>query len=102
PPPIDRRTAPSDQEIPLRAYFLSERRQRFALPGDADSDWHEAKRQLLCESGKLGGLSTITARSGRILRAAGDIALPVTVASAKLRVESIEQAKDMSCETGST
>jgi hypothetical protein len=100
---MERRTEPSDQEIRLRAYFLSERRRRFALPGDADSDWHEAKRQLLCESGELGGLSTITAReSGRILRAAGDIALPVAVASAKLRVESIEQAKDMPCETTST
>jgi hypothetical protein len=99
---MERRTEPSDQEICLRAYFLSERRRRFALPGDADSDWHEAKRQLLCESGELGGLSTITARSSRILRAAGDIALPVTVASAKLRVESIEQAKDMPCETTST
>ena len=100
---MERRTEPSDQEIRLRAYFLSERRQRFALPGDADSDWHEAKRQLLCESGELGGLSTITAgESGRILRAAGDVALPVTVASAKPRVESIEQAKDMPCETTST
>jgi len=100
---MERRTEPSDQEIRLRAYFLSERRRRFALSGDADSDWHEAKRQLLCESGELCGLSTITAReSGRILRAAGDIALPVTVASAKLRVESIEQAKDMTCETTST
>jgi Protein of unknown function (DUF2934). len=99
---MERRTGPSDQEIRLRAYFLSERRRRFALPGDADSDWHEAKRQLLCESDELGELSTITARSGRILRAAGDIAPPVTVASAKLRVESIEQAKDMPCETTST
>jgi Protein of unknown function (DUF2934) len=103
PDQMERHTEPSDQEIRLRAYFLSERRQRFALPGDADSDWHEAKRQLLCESGELGGLSTITAgESGRILRAAGDVALPVTVASAKPRVESIEQAKDMPCETTST
>jgi len=100
---IERRTEPSDQEIRLRAYFLSERRRRFALPGDADSDWHEAKRQLLCESGEVGGLSTITVgESGRILRAAGDVALPVTVASAKPRVESIEQAKGIPCETTST
>jgi hypothetical protein len=100
---MERRTEPSDQEIRLRAYFLSERRRRFALPGDADSDWREAKRQLLCESGELGGLSTITAvESGRILRAAADVALPVTVASAKPRVESIEQAKGMPCEMTST
>ena len=42
---------PSDEEIRLRAYFISERRRRFALPGDADSDWLEATRQLLSEIG---------------------------------------------------
>jgi hypothetical protein len=45
------RPEPPDEEIRLRAYFISERRRRFALPGDADSDWLEAKRQLLSESG---------------------------------------------------
>ena len=44
-------TAPLDEQIRIRAYFISERRRRFALPGDADSDWLEAKRQLLSESG---------------------------------------------------
>lgn len=43
---------PSDEAIRLRAYFISERRRRFALPGDADSDWLEAKRQLLSEAGR--------------------------------------------------
>jgi hypothetical protein len=43
---------PSDEEIRLRAYFISERRRRFALPGDADSDWLEARRQLLSESAR--------------------------------------------------
>jgi hypothetical protein len=43
-------TEPSDETIRLRAYFISERRRRFALPGDADSDWIEAKRQLLSEA----------------------------------------------------
>jgi Protein of unknown function (DUF2934) len=43
--------APSDDQIRMRAYFISERRRRFALPGDADSDWLEAKRQLLSEIG---------------------------------------------------
>jgi hypothetical protein len=47
-----RTTAPSDEEIRLRAYFISERRRRFGLPGDASSDWLEAKRQLLSESGQ--------------------------------------------------
>ena len=42
---------PSDEEIRLRAYFISERRRRFALPGDADSDWLEARGQLLSETG---------------------------------------------------
>ena len=51
PPEAGTTAAPSDQEIRLRAYFISERRRRFALPGDADSDWLEAKRQLLSESG---------------------------------------------------
>jgi len=44
-------TGPLDEQIRIRAYFISERRRRFALPGDADSDWLEAKRQLLSESG---------------------------------------------------
>jgi hypothetical protein len=42
---------PTDDEIRIRAYFISERRRRFALPGDASSDWLEAKRQLLSEIG---------------------------------------------------
>ncbi|HMH03880.1 MAG TPA: hypothetical protein VK556_06735 [Candidatus Udaeobacter sp.] len=41
---------PSDEAIRLRAYFISERRRRFALPGDAESDWLEAIRQLLSEA----------------------------------------------------
>jgi hypothetical protein len=40
---------PPEDEIRLRAYFISERRRRFALAGDADSDWLEARRQLLAE-----------------------------------------------------
>jgi hypothetical protein len=43
---------PSDDAIRLRAYFISERRRRFALPGDAESDWREAKRQLLSEASR--------------------------------------------------
>jgi hypothetical protein len=46
-----RKTEPPDEEIRLRAYFISERRRRFDLPGDASSDWLEAKRQLFSESG---------------------------------------------------
>jgi DNA-binding response OmpR family regulator len=42
---------PSDEEVRLRAYFISERRREFGLPGDASSDWLEAKRQLFPETG---------------------------------------------------
>jgi hypothetical protein len=46
-PPLE----PSHEEIRMRAYFISERRHRLGLPGDSDSDWLEAKRQLLSELG---------------------------------------------------
>jgi Protein of unknown function (DUF2934) len=42
---------PSEEQIRMRAYFISERRRRFDLPGDANADWLEAKRQLLSEVG---------------------------------------------------
>jgi hypothetical protein len=42
--------APNVEQIQMRAYFISERRRRFDLPGDANSDWLEAKRQLLSET----------------------------------------------------
>jgi len=41
---------PAEDTIRLRAYLISERRRRFALPGDAESDWLEARRQLLAEA----------------------------------------------------
>lgn len=41
---------PTIDQIEMRAYFISERRRRFDLPGDANSDWLEAKRQLLAET----------------------------------------------------
>jgi len=50
PPEAGTTAGRSDEEVRLRAYFISERRRRFALPGDADSDWLEARRQLLSES----------------------------------------------------
>jgi hypothetical protein len=51
PPEAGGPVEPSDDQIRLRAYFISERRRRFALPGDVESDWLEAKRQLLSETG---------------------------------------------------
>jgi hypothetical protein len=51
PPDAGQGVEPSDETVRLRAYFVSERRRRFGLPGDAESDWLEAKRQLLSETG---------------------------------------------------
>jgi hypothetical protein len=42
--------APSQDEIALRAYFISEKRQQLGLPGDPISDWVQAETELL---GKL-------------------------------------------------
>ena len=42
----------SDEAIRTRAYFIAEQRERMSLPGDADSDWLEARRQLLTELGE--------------------------------------------------
>ena len=40
---------PTDAEIRMRAYFIGERRHRLGLKGDSNSDWLEAKRQLVSE-----------------------------------------------------
>ena len=45
-PPV---VEPSDDEIRIRAYFISERRHRLNLPGDSSADWIEARRQLVSE-----------------------------------------------------
>ena len=42
----------SDEAIRIRAYFISEQRKRLAIAGDANSDWIEARRQLLAELGE--------------------------------------------------
>jgi len=42
----------SDEAIRTRAYFIAEYRERMSLPGDAGSDWLEARRQLLAELGE--------------------------------------------------
>jgi hypothetical protein len=41
---------PTNEEIQLRAYFISERRHRLGLPGDTSADWLEARRQLVAEA----------------------------------------------------
>jgi hypothetical protein len=51
--PIPKKATPhiSDEAIRTRAYFIAEQRERMAIPGDANSDWIEARRQLLAELG---------------------------------------------------
>jgi hypothetical protein len=34
------------EDIALKAYYLAERRRNLGLPGDPQSDWLEAERQL--------------------------------------------------------
>jgi hypothetical protein len=36
----------TDEEIALKAYYLGERRRSLGLPGDAQSDWLQAEREL--------------------------------------------------------
>src|SRR5438552_3445177 len=50
--PIKEESRVSDEAIRIRAYFISEQRERLAIPGDANSDWIEARRQLLAELGE--------------------------------------------------
>ena len=42
----------TDEAIRVRAYFISQERIRFAIPGDPKTDWIEARRQLLAELGE--------------------------------------------------
>jgi hypothetical protein len=39
----------SDEAIRVRAYHIAEERARRGLPGDENSDWLEARRQLMAE-----------------------------------------------------
>ena len=41
---------PTADQIQLRAYFISEHRQRLGVAGDHHSDWLEARRQLILET----------------------------------------------------
>ena len=46
PPPMEE---PTFEQIQLRAYFISERRRRDGLHGDDQSDWTQAREELLNE-----------------------------------------------------
>lgn len=41
----------TDEAIRVRAYLIAEERARRGLPGDENSDWLEARRQLIDEMG---------------------------------------------------
>jgi hypothetical protein len=41
----------SEEAIRVRAYHIAEERVRRGLPGDENSDWLEARRQLMAELG---------------------------------------------------
>jgi hypothetical protein len=99
PPEAARLSEPSDEDIRLRAYFISEHRRRFALPGDADSDWREAKQQLLSKSGELNGRSTITTEEpSEIAARREEIVLPAVVTSAETEVALTEEGQPVSHE----
>jgi hypothetical protein len=92
-----RLTEPSDEGIRLRAYFISEDRRRFALPGDAESDWREARQQLLSKSGELSGRSTITTEEpSEIPARTEEIVLPAVATSAETEVALIEEGQPVS------
>jgi hypothetical protein len=42
----------SDEDIRIRAYFISEQRRQSEVAGDSAHDWLEARRQLQEEAGK--------------------------------------------------
>ena len=45
-----KKTIPSQEQIALRAYFISERRQQLGWEGNHVSDWIEAEQQLIAEA----------------------------------------------------
>jgi hypothetical protein len=50
PAPVTQPPAPTTDDISLRAYFISEKRNQLGLPGDSAHDWIEAERQLIEEA----------------------------------------------------
>ena len=43
-------SAYTNEDVALRAYFISEKRRAHGLPGDEHQDWLEAEHQLAAES----------------------------------------------------
>jgi len=50
PPPVAEAPHILREDIQLRAYFISERRQTMGWPGNASTDWIEAESQLVAEA----------------------------------------------------
>jgi hypothetical protein len=50
PEPVVENPVISREEIELRAYFISERRQTMGWPGNSSTDWMEAEAQLIAEA----------------------------------------------------
>ncbi|MDQ2868210.1 MAG: hypothetical protein M3R59_07360 [Verrucomicrobiota bacterium] len=46
-----RKPTVTDDDIRIRAFFISQERHRLHIGGDASADWIEARRQLLAEAG---------------------------------------------------
>jgi hypothetical protein len=53
--PVTKTSAPkiTPADIALRAYFISEKRQKLGLPGDSTSDWIAAEREIKAEAAAL-------------------------------------------------
>jgi hypothetical protein len=51
-PKVPATPAYTQEDVALRAYFISEKRRNHGLPGDEHQDWLEAERQLASESTK--------------------------------------------------
>jgi hypothetical protein len=50
PPPVAEAPHILREDIQLRAYFISERRQTMGWPGNSSTDWIEAESQLVAEA----------------------------------------------------
>ncbi len=52
-PPKAKAIVVTTEEISLRAYFIAERREAMGWPGDSDTDWIEAEKQVRAEKSAL-------------------------------------------------
>lgn len=52
PTPVQAAPVISTEDIQLRAYYISERRQNMGWPGNSSTDWIEAEAQLVAEAKK--------------------------------------------------